>query len=95
VRRFFVYEDDEVVATVSPSEKVMAIDLGLNNLATCVTNGVAKPFKVDGRRLKFTNPHYNKRFAKLQSHLKKSRGRQWSHRLQRLTDRRNDRISDT
>ncbi len=30
----------------------MAIDLGLNNLATCVTNGVEKPFIVDGRRLK-------------------------------------------
>ncbi len=90
----FVYEDDEIKETVSPSDKVMAIDLGLNNLATCVTNGVAKPFIVDGRRLKSINHHYNKRFAKLQSHLKKTRLRSWSNRLQRLTDRRNARIGD-
>lgn len=90
----FVYEDDEIKKTVSPSDKVMAIDLGLNNLATCVTNGVAKPFIVDGRRLKSINHHYNKRFAKLQSHLKKTRHLFWSNRLQRLTDRRNARIGD-
>jgi len=90
----FVYEDDEIVDTVSPSDKVMAIDLGLNNLATCVTNGVARPFIVDGRRLKSINHHYNKRYAKFQSHLKKTRDRKWSNRLQRLTDRRNARITD-
>jgi putative transposase len=90
----FVYEDDEIFKTVSPSGKVMAIDLGLNNLATCVTNGVAKPFIVDGRRLKSINHHYNKRFAKLTKHLKKTRLRSWSNRLQRLTDRRNARIGD-
>ncbi|HEC84576.1 MAG TPA: transposase [Thioploca sp.] len=46
------------------------------------------------RRLKSINHHYNKRFAKLQSHLKKTRNRKWSNRLQRLTDRRNARIDD-
>jgi len=90
----FVYEDDEIVDTVSPSDKVMAIDLGLNNLASCVTNGVTRPFIVDGRRLKSINHHYNKRYAKFQSHLKKTRDRKWSNRLQRLTDRRNARITD-
>jgi len=89
-----VYEDDEIVVAVSPSDKVMAIDLGLNNLATCVTNGVYKPFIIDGRRLKSINHHYNKRLAKLQSHLKKTRNLKWSNRLQRLTDRRNARIGD-
>jgi len=53
----FVFEDDDIKTKISPNTKVMAIDLGLNNLATCVTNGVA-------------------------------------NRLQRLTDRRNARISD-
>jgi len=90
----FVYEDDETVAKVAQNDKVMAIDLGLNNLATCVTNGAVKPFIVDGRKLKSLNHHYNKRFAKLQSHLKKTRDRQWSNRLQRLTERRNARIAD-
>jgi putative transposase len=90
----FVYEDDDVVSTVKSSNKVMAIDLGLNNLATIVTNGVHKPFIVDGRRLKSINHHYNKRYSKLQSHLKKTRGNFCSNRLQRLTDKRNARIAD-
>jgi len=68
--------------------------LGLNNLATGVTNGVEKPFIVDGKRLKSINHHYNKRLAQFQSHLKKTRSRKWSNRLQRLTDRRNARIGD-
>ena len=89
-----VFEDDEIVDTVLPNDKVMAIDLGLNNLATCVTNGVQKPFIIDGRQLKSINHHYNKRYWKFQSHLKKTRNRKWSNRLQRLTDKRNARIAD-
>ena len=90
----FIYEDNNAKVAISPNDKVMAIDLGLNNLATCVTNGAIKPFIVDGRRLKSINHHYNKRLAKLQSHLAKTRNKKWSNRLQRLTDRRNARIAD-
>ena len=44
----------------------MAIDFGLNNLATCVgTNGAS--FIVDGRRLKSINQWFNKENARLQS----------------------------
>jgi len=88
----FAYEDDETVEKVSPSDYVMAIDLGLNNLATCVTNGIHKPFIIDGRKLKSINHHYNKRLSLIQSFLKKTRDLTWSNRLQRLTDRRNARI---
>ncbi|EDN66982.1 Transposase, IS605 OrfB [Beggiatoa sp. PS] len=89
-----VYEDNHAKVAIQKSDKVMAIDLGLNNLATCVTNGTTKPFIVDGRRLKSINHHYNKRYSKLQSHLKKTRDLKWSNRLQRLTNRRNARIAD-
>jgi putative transposase len=74
--------------------KVMSIDLGLNNLATCVTNGVVKPFIIDGRRLKSVNAYYNKRKAKIQSKLEKTRGRKWSRQLQNLTNRRNAAVND-
>ncbi len=90
----FVYEDEVQVAQVAPNDKVMAIDLGLNNLATGVTNGTEKPFIIDGRKLKSINYHYNKRLAKQQSLLKKTRNLKWSSRLQRLADKRNARISD-
>jgi len=74
--------------------KVMSIDLGLNNLATCVTNGIVKPFIIDGRRLKSVNAYYNKRKAKIQSTLEKTRGRKWSRQLQNLTNRRNAAVND-
>ncbi|MEN8215083.1 MAG: transposase [Pseudomonadota bacterium] len=74
--------------------KVMSIDLGLNNLATCVTNGIVKPFIIDGRRLKSVNAYYNKRKAKIQSTLEKTRRRKWSRQLQNLTNRRNAAVND-
>ncbi len=60
---------------VQKNDKVMSLDLGLNNLATCVTNGVIKPFIIDGKRLKSVNAYYNKRKAKMQSKLEKQRGK--------------------
>jgi len=63
----FVYvEDSNQFKQVSSNDKVMSIDLGLNNLTTCVTNSVIKPFIIDGRRLKSVNAYYNKRKAKMQ-----------------------------
>lgn len=88
-----VYEDNDIKTTVAPNDQMMAIDLGLNNLATCVSS-VSKPFIVDGRKLKSVNHHYNKRLAKFQAELKKNRNRYWSNQLQRLTDKRNARVSD-
>ncbi|MEN8219716.1 MAG: transposase [Pseudomonadota bacterium] len=73
--------------------QVMSIDLGLNNLATCVTNGVIEPFIIDGRRLKSINAYYNKKKASMQSQLEK-RGKKWSRKLQSLTDWRNAAVND-
>jgi putative transposase len=73
--------------------QVMSIDLGLNNLATCVTNGIIEPFIIDGRRLKSVNAYYNKRKAKMQSKLSK-RGKKWSRKLQSLTNWRNAAVND-
>jgi putative transposase len=91
----FIYEEDpNDFVQVPKNEKVMSIDLGLNNLATCVTNGIIKPFIIDGRKLKSINAYYNKRKAKLQAKLEKQRGRKWSNKLQSLTDWRNAYIND-
>jgi putative transposase len=85
----FVYEENpDDFKQVGHSDQVMSIDLGLNNLATCVTNGVIEPFIIDGRRLKSINAYYNKRKAKMQSKLSE-RGKKWSRQLQNLTNWRN------
>jgi putative transposase len=90
----FVYEENPAdFIQVNQNEQVMSIDLGLNNLATCVTNGVIEPFIIDGRRLKSVNAYYNKRKAKMQSKLSK-RGKKGSRRLQGLTDWRNAVVND-
>ncbi len=48
------------------TNNALAIDLGVNNLCTCVTN-VGKSFIVDGRKLKSINQFFNKQNARLQS----------------------------
>lgn len=91
----FVYEQEvKKFKLIEPNDQIMSIDLGLNNLATGVTNGLIKPFIIDGRRIKSLNTYYNKRKAKIQSELEKSRGKKWSYKLQSLTDKRNARIND-
>ena len=46
-----------------------AIDLGLNNIATVVTNDKNKPLIVSGRKLKSINQYYNKNIAESKSKL--------------------------
>jgi len=90
----FVYEENPAdFKQVNQNDQVMSIDLGLNNLATCVTNSVVEPFIIDGRRLKSVNAYYNKRKAKMQSKLEK-RGGKWSRKLQSLTNWRNAAVND-
>lgn len=47
-------------------ENTLGIDLGINNLCTCVTNN-GRSFIIDGRKLKSINQFYNKRNASLQA----------------------------
>ncbi len=71
---------------------VAGIDLGLNNLAVIASNKPGfQPVVVNGRPLKSINQFYNKRKAELQSILGSEKAR--SHRIDRLTDKRNRRVN--
>lgn len=70
--------------------KWLSIDMGLNNLATCATND--EVFIINGKPLKAINHFYNKRKSKLQSLLPKNKFK--SKRIDRLTNKRNNKISD-
>jgi putative transposase len=75
--------------------RILAIDLGLNNLCTCTSNGIITPFVIDGKRLKAINQLYNKRVAAIKSVLDKCQPEQkWSAKLQRITDKRNNQVRD-
>lgn len=76
------------------SKSICGIDLGINNFVTIANNTGALPVIINGKIIKSINQYYNKQLAKLKSDLKKRHKKDWSARLQRLTDYRNNRICD-
>jgi len=61
----YIYEIQEEKINLN-IKNALAIDLGVDNLCTCVTN-TGKSFIIDGRKLKSINQFFNKQNAKLQS----------------------------
>jgi putative transposase len=68
----------------------MGIDLGLNNLATCVSQ--KSSFIINGKPLKSINHYYNKRKKTLQSKLKYNIFS--SKKIERITHKRNNKTKD-
>ena len=77
------------------TNKVMAIDIGVENLATCVSN-VMTPFIMDGRKIKSINQYWNKQMAKYTSIAMKQQktSKVTTNRIQRLTTKRNNQVND-
>ena len=88
----YIYEVEEVQRELN-KENALGIDLGIDNLCTCVTNTGAS-FIIDGRKLKSINQYYNKINAKLQSIKDKQKIECITLRQKRITRKRNNRIND-
>ena len=88
----YTYEVKEIQRELNKNN-ALAIDLGINNLTTCVTNN-GKSFIIDGRKLKSINQYYNKINAKLQSIKDKQKIERTTLRQKRITRKRNNRIND-
>ena len=73
-------------------DRVCAVDLGVENFITVVNNFGEQPFIIKGGALKSTNQYFNKQKAKLQSQLKKNENKDWSKRLEKLTNKRYEKI---
>lgn len=73
--------------------KALAIDVGLENLATCVNSETGASFIVDGRKIKSINQFYNKKKAKLQS-IADKQGLKYTENLAKLTNKRNNKTKD-
>lgn len=80
---------------LSDNGRYMSIDLGLDNLATVVTNIGLNPIIVNGKGLKSTNQYYNKKKAHYQSVAKQMNNQHYTNRLYRLTQKRNFKIEDS
>ena len=73
-------------------ENALSIDLGVDNLATCVST-VGTPFIMDGRKLKSINHQWNKEMARLRS-ISTKQGSKTTGRIQKITTKRNNRVND-
>ena len=78
----------------SDNGRYMSIDLGLDNLATVVTNTGLNPIIVNGKGLKSNNQYYNKKKAQYQSVAKQMNNQHYTNRLYRLTQKRNLKVED-
>lgn len=68
--------------------------MGINNLATCVTN-TGESFIIDGRRLKSINQWFNKKNARLQGIKdKQGFGKRTTNRQKAIARDRNNKVKD-
>jgi putative transposase len=86
-----VYEKD-ITEPKEFNNRILGIDLGVDNLATCVNNVGVKPIVINGKVVKSINEYYNKKRAKLQSDLKKRHKKDWSNKLDKLQRDRDNKI---
>jgi putative transposase len=95
VEMIFVYQIEKKEAAL---ENALAIDLGVDNLATIVTTTGSKPMLVKGKMIKAINQYYNKMKAYyigiLRQGKKPHEGAHTSARLERLHLKRHRRIKD-
>lgn len=89
----YIYEADCIQRNLNTNH-ALAIDLGINNLVTAVTNN-GKSFIIDGRRLKSINQWFNKRNARLQSIKdKQNHGKNPTNQQKSIARDRNNKVND-
>jgi putative transposase len=80
------------------SDKILGIDLGLNNLATTVNTVNGESMIIDGKYLKSVNQYYNKTVAELRSNMDLTKQQaekdKYFKRIQKATVRRNRTVRD-
>ena len=88
----YIYEIQEEKINLN-TNNALAIDLGVNNLCTCVTN-TGKSFIIDGRKLKSINQFFNKYNAKLQSIKDKQNIKRQTKQQYLISRKRKNRVDD-
>lgn len=88
----YTYEIQEENINLN-TNNALAIDLGVNNLCTCVTN-TGKSFIIDGRKLKSINQFFNKYNAKLQSIKDKQNIKKQTKQQYLISNKRKNRVND-
>ena len=95
--KYFVLE---VVYKINPIElkqnndKYVSIDIGLDNLATITNNCNVAPIIISGKKLKSINKYYNKEISHYREVTKRMNNLDYTNRMNRLTIKRNNMITD-
>lgn len=88
----YTYQDEiKPIPPLKSSDKIMAIDLGINNLASIITSD-NNSFIIDGKHLKSINQYYNKQMSHYQS--KKQNQKIFTKKEYQITKNRNNRTND-
>lgn len=88
----------ELIYTIKVEEsrgdnnRCIGIDIGVNNLAVICNNIGLPAFAINGRPLKSVNQHYNKLISHYREICKRMNDRDYSNRMNKLTEKRNARI---
>ena len=89
----YIYEAECIQRNLN-TNNALALDLGINNLVTAVSN-TGKSFIIDGKRLKSINQWFNKENARLQSIKDKQHfGRKTTKRQKAIARDRNNKVND-
>ncbi len=89
----YCYEAEEIQSNLDENH-VLAVDLGVDNLAACVTSK-GKSFIIDGKRLKSINQWFNKENARLQCIKDKQKfGKKSTNKQQTIRRNRNNKVND-
>ena len=89
----YIYEAECIQRNLNPNN-ALALDLGVNNLVTAVSNS-GKSFIIDGKRLKSINQWFNKKNAHLQSVKDKQHfGKVTTNRQKAIARDRNNKVND-
>ena len=89
----------EVVYTIADIKPLKSnrtyasIDLGVSNIATITYSDAEQPKIINGKPLKSINQYYNKRLAYYKSKLETVNKKKTSHRVKRLTNKRNNKVN--
>lgn len=86
-----VYKKEMQVYENLKKENMLGIDLGVNNLATCMNNVGKRPFIINGKPVKSINQYSNKLKAKFMSYVN---NKGTSKNIKRVLLRRNNKIQD-
>ena len=89
----YIYEAECVQRNLN-TQNVLALDLGINNFVTAVSN-TGRSFIIDGRKLKSINQWFNKENARLQSIKDKQHfGKRTTNRQKAIARNRNNKVND-